>query len=111
MHSGLLHNSRLYFDVSQMLIDSKRLVPIIARRDLIIEMNVCTRRFRSEGSRIESERIGRKNVVHNYGRGGNGCSLFWADGQIDVEMAKSTRRKELVVIDCGTISLTIVLVT
>jgi glycine/D-amino acid oxidase-like deaminating enzyme len=73
-------------------------------------MNVCTRPFRAQGPRIESERIGRKSVVHNYGHGGSGWSLSWGSGQIAVEMAKAAGRKEIAVIGCGAIGLTTALV-
>lgn len=95
---------------AQLLTDSKQLAPIIARPDRIIEMNVCTRPFRAQGPRIESERIGRKSVVHNYGHGGSGWSLSWGSGQIAVEMAKATGRNEIAVIGCGAIGLTTALV-
>src|SRR5690554_4982097 len=66
---------------AQMRSDAKQLAPIIARPDRIIEMNVCTRPFRPQGPRIEPERMGRKDVVHNYGHGGSGWSLSWGSGQ------------------------------
>lgn len=91
---------------AQMLTDARQLAPILASPDRIIEMNVCTRPFRHQGPRIESERIGRKDVVHNYGHGGSGWSLSWGSGQIAVEMAKSTGRKEIAIIGCGVIGLT-----
>ena len=95
---------------AQILTERKQLAPIIARPDRIIEMNVCTRPFRAQGPRIESERIGRKSVVHNYGHGGSGWSLSWGSGQIAVEMAKATGRNEIAVIGCGAIGLTTALV-
>ena len=95
---------------AQMMSDTKQLAPIIAREDRIIEMNVCTRPFRPQGPRIESERIGRKDVVHNYGHGGSGWSLSWGSGQIAVEMAKDSGRKEIAIIGCGAIGLTTALV-
>jgi glycine/D-amino acid oxidase-like deaminating enzyme len=95
---------------AQILTERKQLAPIIARPDRIIEMNVCTRPFRAQGPRIESERIGRKSVVHNYGHGGSGWSLSWGSGQIAVEMAKAAGRKEIAVIGCGAIGLTTALV-
>lgn len=98
-------------DVSAHLLSGSRpLTPIIASPDRIIEMNVCTRPFRLQGPRIEYERIGRKDVVHNYGHGGSGWSLSWGTGQIAVDMAKVHRRKELAVIGCGAIGLTTALV-
>src|SRR5690606_12229480 len=95
---------------AHMVSDSKALAPIIATPDRIIEMNVCTRPFRAEGPRIESERIGRKDVVHNYGHGGSGWSLSWGTGQIAVEMAKAHGRREIAIIGCGAIGLTTALV-
>jgi len=95
---------------AHLLSGSRPLAPIIATPDRIIEMNVCTRPFRLQGPRIEFERIGRKNVVHNYGHGGSGWSLSWGSGQIAVEMAKAHARKELAVIGCGAIGLTTALV-
>lgn len=97
-------------NTAQMLDGAKQLAPIIATPDRIIEMNVCTRPFRAQGPRIESERIGRKSVVHNYGHGGSGWSLSWGSGQIAVEMARATGRKEIAVIGCGAIGLTTALV-
>ncbi len=91
---------------AHLLSDSRPLAPINASADRIIEMNVCTRPFRLQGPRIESERIGRKNVVHNYGHGGSGWSLSWGAGQVAVEMAKAHGRRELAVIGCGAIGLT-----
>lgn len=88
----------------------KTLSPIIASPDRIIEMNVCTRPFRPQGPRIESERIGRKTVVHNYGHGGSGWSLSWGSGQIAVAMAKESGRNEIAVVGCGAIGLTTALV-
>jgi len=96
---------------AHLLTGSRPLAPIIATPDRIIEMNVCTRPFRLQGPRIEAERIGRKNVVHNYGHGGSGWSLSWGTAQIAVEMAKAHGgRKELAVIGCGAIGLTTALV-
>jgi len=95
---------------AHLLSGSRPLAPILATPDRIIEMNVCTRPFRLQGPRIESERIGRKQVVHNYGHGGSGWSLSWGTGKIAVEMAQAHGRRELAVIGCGAIGLTTALV-
>lgn len=95
---------------AHLLSGSRPLAPINASADRIIEMNVCTRPFRLQGPRMESERIGRKNVIHNYGHGGSGWSLSWGAGQVAVEMAKAHGRRELAVIGCGAIGLTTALV-
>ncbi|MCP5358389.1 MAG: FAD-dependent oxidoreductase [Pseudomonadales bacterium] len=86
--------------------DTRTLAPIVAGPDRIIEMNVCTRPFRPQGPRIETERIGRKQVVHNYGHGGSGWSLSWGSAQLAVAMAKETGRQEIAVVGCGAIGLT-----
>jgi glycine/D-amino acid oxidase-like deaminating enzyme len=52
-----------------------QLPPVRASVDRITRITVCTRPFRAEGPRIELERVGQKNVVHNYGHGGSGWSL------------------------------------
>lgn len=90
--------------------DTRTLAPILARPDRIIEMNVCTRPFRPQGPRIERERIGRKEVVHNYGHGGSGWSLSWGSGQLAVDMATSSGRREVAIIGCGAIGLTTAIV-
>lgn len=89
---------------------SRQLAPIIASPDRIIEMNVCTRPFRPQGPRIESERMGRKTVVHCYGHGGSGWSLSWGSGQQAVAIAQQTGRNEIAVIGCGAIGLTTAIV-
>ncbi|GAB5498323.1 MAG: FAD-dependent oxidoreductase [Pseudohongiellaceae bacterium] len=89
---------------------ARELAPILASPDRIIEMNVCTRPFRTQGPRIESERFGRKTVVHNYGHGGSGWSLSWGSGHLAVELAKQTGRNDIAVIGCGAIGLTTAIV-
>jgi glycine/D-amino acid oxidase-like deaminating enzyme len=95
---------------AELMTGARQLSPIIASPDRIIEMNVCTRPFRPQGPRIETQRIGRKNVVHNYGHGGSGWSLSWGSGQIAVAMAKELGRNQIAVVGCGAIGLTTALV-
>ncbi|MDO9318273.1 MAG: FAD-dependent oxidoreductase [Gammaproteobacteria bacterium] len=89
---------------------SAQFSPIIASADRIIEMNVCTRPFRAQGPRIETERMRRKTVVHNYGHGGSGWSLSWGSGLLAVEMAKTTGQQQIAIVGCGAIGLTTALV-
>ncbi|QCI62848.1 FAD-dependent oxidoreductase [Phreatobacter stygius] len=86
------------------------LVPIRARADRIVAINVCSRPFRAQGPRIEAERIGRKTVVHNYGHGGSGWSLSWGSAALAVRLAQVTRETRIAVIGCGAIGLTTALV-
>ncbi len=93
-----------------LLSDSRDLAPLVASPDRIIEMNVCTRPFRAQGPRIELERIGRKQVVHNYGHGGSGWSLSWGSGLLATQMAQNTGRQQIAIVGCGAIGLTTALV-
>lgn len=115
LHSALAAESSLSVPMlgtgsAHALSASKALSPIIASPDRIIEMNVCTRPFRQQGPRLELERIGRKNVVHNYGHGGSGWSLSWGSAKLAVEMAQGHARGELAVVGCGAIGLTTAIV-
>lgn len=82
------------------------LPPYEARPDRIISFNVCTRPFRPQGPRIESESLGRQTLVHNYGHGGSGWSLSWGSAALATELALATGRKEVAVVGCGAIGLT-----
>lgn len=77
-----------------------------AQPDRIISITVCTRPFRTQGARIESERLGRKTVVHNYGHGGSGWSLSWGSSTLAVKLALATRVPEIAVVGCGALGLT-----
>ncbi|HEY6125983.1 MAG TPA: FAD-dependent oxidoreductase, partial [Steroidobacteraceae bacterium] len=79
---------------------------IRATPDRIISLTVCTRPFRETGPRIESEKLGRKTIVHNYGHGGSGWSLSWGSSQLAVRMAAATGEREVAVIGCGALGLT-----
>jgi len=74
--------------------------------DRITRITVCTRPFRAQGPRLELERIGDKNVVHNYGHGGSGWSLSWGSSGIAVAKALSTGERDIGVIGCGALGIT-----
>ncbi len=74
--------------------------------DRITIITVCTRPFRAQGPRIETERVGEKTVVHNYGHGGSGWSLSWGSSGIAVEKAMATSEREVGVIGCGALGIT-----
>lgn len=82
-------------------------LPLIrASTDRITGVYVCTRPYRAEGPRIETQKLGKKTVVHNYGHGGSGWSLSWGSGTLALQMVQATGAKELGVIGCGAIGLT-----
>jgi glycine/D-amino acid oxidase-like deaminating enzyme len=77
-----------------------------ARPDRIVAITVCTRPFRAQGPRIETERLGRKILVHNYGHGGAGWSLSWGSATLALRELKVARERDIAVIGCGVIGLT-----
>jgi hypothetical protein len=86
-----------------LLSKSRELVPLVVSPDRIIEMNVCTRPFRAQGPRIEKERIGRKQVVHNYGHGGSGGSMSWGSVLFATQIAQATGQQQIAIVGCGAI--------
>ena len=54
-----------------------RLAPLLTDPGRLSRITVCTRPFRAAGPRIETETVGDKRLVHNYGHGGSGWSLSW----------------------------------
>ncbi|WP_158884907.1 FAD-dependent oxidoreductase [Rhodanobacter sp. L36] len=92
--------------VARMTSGIAELAPIKARIDRITGVYVCTRPFRAAGPRIETERLGDKTIVHNYGHGGSGWSLSWGSSTLALRMAQATGVKHLGVIGCGALGLT-----
>ena len=77
-----------------------------ATPDRIISLTVCTRPFRESGPRIESQKFGRKILVHNYGHGGSGWSLSWGSSQLAVQLAAAAGHRDIAVLGCGALGLT-----
>lgn len=82
------------------------LAPVRARPDRLIDIAVCTRPFRPQGPRLESEHRYGKTIVHNYGHGGSGWSLSWGSAKLALPLIEATREKQVAVIGCGAIGLT-----
>ncbi|HSZ10357.1 MAG TPA: FAD-dependent oxidoreductase [Steroidobacteraceae bacterium] len=85
---------------------SLQLTPIRASTDRITRITVCTRPFRAQGPRLDTEKVGSKLVVHNYGHGGSGWSLSWGSSTIAARKAMATGEKDIAVIGCGALGLT-----
>ncbi|WP_193552247.1 NAD(P)/FAD-dependent oxidoreductase [Oleisolibacter albus] len=86
------------------------LLPPRLSPDRITHITVCSRPFRAAGPRIERERIGSKDVIHQYGHGGSGWSLSWGSAQQALALVQSTGTRDVAVIGCGAIGLTTALV-
>jgi len=82
------------------------IMPIRAIPDRIFRITVCSRPFRATGPRIETEQVGRKLVVHNYGHGGSGWSLSWGSAMVAVGKAMASSPREVAVIGAGALGLT-----
>jgi glycine/D-amino acid oxidase-like deaminating enzyme len=94
-------------DVRPYPTDSQLVLPRLhAGIDRITRITVCTRPFRAQGPRIELERVGQKNIVHNYGHGGSGWSLSWGSGAVAMQLAMATGERDIAVIGCGALGLT-----
>ena len=63
--------------------------PIKSSMDRITRTIVGLRPFRKPGPRLETVKVGSKDVVHNYGHGGGGVSLSW--GVAELATAKVNR--------------------
>jgi hypothetical protein len=83
-----------------------QLAPVRASTDRITRITVCTRPFRAQGPRLDTEQIGSKFVVHNYGHGGSGWSLSWGSSSIAVRKAMASGERDIAVIGCGALGLT-----
>ncbi len=78
-----------------------------ASADRVIDIGVCTRPFRRQGPRIESERLFGKTIVHHYGHGGSGWSLSWGSAQCGaLPLIQATGARRIAVIGGGAIGLT-----
>lgn len=82
------------------------LAPVKARLERLFNITVCLRPFRAAGPRLDTEMVGDKLVVHNYGHGGSGWSLSWGSGAIAVKQALARGERDIAVIGCGALGLT-----
>ena len=82
------------------------LAPIRAHADRVFDITVCTRPFRAQGPRLDTETIGDALIVHNYGHGGSGWSLSWGSSTIAVQKAMAGSPREVAVVGCGALGLT-----
>ncbi len=105
--AGLARPAGLAAQVAAPLFDPiGPIMPVRALPDRIFRITVCLRPFRATGPRIETEQVGRKLVVHNYGHGGSGWSLSWGSARIAVGKAMANGTKDIAVIGAGALGLT-----
>src|SRR5581483_7741334 len=81
------------------------LAPLRVRTDRLFDITVCLRPFRAQGPRLDTEQVGSKLVVHNYGHGGSGWSLSWGSATVAVRKAMAASPKRVAVIGCGALGI------
>ena len=79
--------------------------PIKSSMDRVARTIVGLRPFRKPGPRLESVKVGSKDVVHNYGHGGGGVSLSWGVAEMAASMVKDFGRTDIAVLGSGSIGL------
>lgn len=68
--------------------EQRRLPLVKVSRDRLIRSVVGLRPYRSEGFVVESEKLDKKLLVHNYGHGGAGVTLSWGTASLAVDLAR-----------------------
>ncbi|MGH7122446.1 MAG: FAD-dependent oxidoreductase [Acetobacteraceae bacterium] len=80
------------------------LAPVDVARSRIIRIDVGLRPFRPAGFVVQSEALGNKTVVHDYGHGGGGVTLSWGTAALALEQPFPPTR-HCAVLGCGAVGL------
>jgi glycine/D-amino acid oxidase-like deaminating enzyme len=79
---------------------------VLVSPERVIRTVVGLRPFRASGFRVETEPLGDKLVVHNYGHGGCGVTLSWGTASLATDLVvESGIRGSVAVIGCGAVGL------
>jgi D-amino-acid oxidase len=79
---------------------------LVVSPDEIIRQAAGLRPFRTSGFLVESEPLGDKTLIHNYGHGGCGVTLSWGTADMAAKLALETPHRKAAVIGCGVVGLT-----
>lgn len=84
--------------------------PIDCSIDRVTRTVVGLRPYRPQGYRLESEQLGEKTVIHNYGHGGCGVTMSWGTASVAADQASATRQRSVAVLGCGVQGITAALI-
>jgi D-amino-acid oxidase len=87
----------------------RRFAPVKVSRDRVIREVVGLRPYRDPGFVVDTQRLGNKLIIHNYGHGGAGITLSWGTASLATDLARdylqTVRRaptqRRFAVIGCG----------
>ncbi len=85
---------------------SRQLNKVFVSESRVIRDIAGLRPYRASGFVVRYERIGTKDIVHNYGHGGAGISLSWGSSRLAMEKAMNLGHGECAVLGCGILGLT-----
>src|SRR5260370_28072141 len=83
----------------------RQLARVKVGSERIIRTVVGLRPFRPSGFVLKSEALGAKTLIHNYGHGGGGVTLWWGTAHLATELAQATGHRQAAVLGCGAVGL------
>lgn len=85
---------------------SRSFNPVIVSPERVTRDLVGLRPYRPQGFVVRHQKLGTKDIVHNYGHGGGGISLCWGTSHMAVDKAVELGHRECAVLGCGIAGLT-----
>src|SRR5262245_38252632 len=87
----------------------RRFSPVKVSRDRLIREVVGLRPYRDPGFVVDTQRLGNKLIIHNYGHGGAGITLSWGTASLATDLARdylqtsrrSPAQRRFAVLGCG----------
>lgn len=84
---------------------SRRFNPVIVSEKRVTRELVGLRPYRPQGFVVRHQKLGAKDIVHNYGHGGGGISLCWGTSHMAVDKAVELGHRSCAVLGSGIIGI------